>query len=149
MDINLKTITMDVKAKLSTAWLFVLLNVIFRDIHESISPAHLEEVMTGTVNGIQITEELLLLGAVLVEIPIAMVLLSRILNYRANRWANMIAGVLTILVVLSSVPADFDDIFFMIIEIVSLLLIIWYAWKWPKQEAQESFITSDLSDVNI
>ena len=135
MNTNQKIITMDMTAKLSTLWIFVLLNVIFRDIHEFISPGYLEEVMTGTVNGIQITEELLLLGAIIVEIPIAMVLLSRILKYSVNRWANMIAGVFTILVVLSNVPTDFDDIFFEIIEVVSLLLIVWYAWKWPKQEA--------------
>jgi hypothetical protein len=47
----------------------------------------------------------------------------------------MVAGVFTILVVFSNVPTDFDDIFFEIIEVVSLLLIVWFAWKWPKQEA--------------
>jgi hypothetical protein len=64
-----------------------------------------------------------------------MVLLARILQYRVNRWANMAAGVFTILVVFSNVPTDFDDIFFAIVEVVSLLLIVWFAWKWPKQEA--------------
>ncbi len=33
-------------------------------------------------------ENFLLGAAILMEIPIAMVLLSRILNYRTNRWAN-------------------------------------------------------------
>ena len=135
MNSNIKTLGIDMKVLLSTLWIFVLLNVIFRDIHELISPGFIQEVMTGTVNGIQMTEELLFLGAIIVEVPIAMVLLSRILQYRVNRWANMVAGVFTILVVFSNVPTDFDDIFFEIIEVVSLLLIVWFAWKWPKQEA--------------
>jgi hypothetical protein len=33
-----------------------------------------------------------LLGAILLETAIAMVLLSRVLQYRANRWANIIVG---------------------------------------------------------
>jgi Sec-independent protein secretion pathway component TatC len=135
MNSNIKTMGIDMKVLLSTLWIFVLLNVIFRDIHEFISPGFIQELMAGTVNGIQISEELLFLGGIMVEVPIAMVLLSRILQYRVNRWANMIAGVFTILVVFSNVPTDFDDIFFEIIEVVSLLLIVWFAWKWPKQEA--------------
>ena len=135
MNSNIKINGIDMKVLLSTLWIFVLLNVIFRDIHELISPGFIQEVMTGTVNGMQMSEELLFLGAIIVEVPIAMVLLARILQYRVNRWANMAAGVFTILVVFSNVPTDFDDIFFAIVEVVSLLLIVWFAWKWPKQEA--------------
>jgi len=142
MNTNQKLITMEMKAKLSTLWIFVLLNVIFRDIHEFISPGFLAEMMTGTVNGIQMTEELLFLGAIMVEVPIVMVLLSRILQCRVNRWANMVAGVFTILVVFSNVPTDFDDIFFEIIEVVSLLLIVWFAWKWPKGTVIGSFYST-------
>jgi hypothetical protein len=32
-------------------------------------------------------------------------------------------------------PKDLDDMFFATIEVVALALIIWFAWKWPKQEA--------------
>ena len=28
-------------------------------------------------------------------------------------------------------PLDLDDLFFLVIEITALLLIIWYAWRWP------------------
>jgi hypothetical protein len=90
--------------------------------------------MTGTVNGVQMTEGFLLLGGMMLEIPIAMVLLSRVLPYRANRWANIIAGPIAIALVVVGAPSDLDDMFFAIIEVVSLLLIVWYAWKWPSPE---------------
>ena len=127
--------TMDMKALLSTLWIFVLFNILFRDIHEFIKPGFLEEVMTGTVNGVQITEGLLLIGWIMAEIPISMVLLSRMLNYSVNRWANMIVGVITIVIVINNGARDLDDVFFAATEILALVLIIWYAWKWPKQNA--------------
>ena len=127
--------TIDMKAKLSTLWIFMLLNVIFADIHGLLKPGFLEEIMTGTVNGTQMTEGLLLLGAVMIEVPIAMVLLSRVLKYRVNRWVNIIAGAMTIALVINNRPAAPDQIFFATIEVGCMSLIVWYAWTWPKQEA--------------
>ena len=91
--------------------------------------------MTGIVNGTQVTDQVLLAGGIMVEIPISMVLLSRILQYRVNRWANIIAGAVTIAFVVSIGPKDLDDMFFATVEVISLLLIVWCAWKWRKQEA--------------
>ena len=132
--IEMDSPTMDMKAKLSTLWIFMLLNVIFADIHGLLKPGFLEEIMTGTVNGTQMTEGLLLLGAVMIEVPIAMVLLSRVLKYRVNRWVNIIAGAMTIALVINNRPAAPDQIFFATIEVVTMLLIVWYAWKWPNPE---------------
>ena len=129
---NRKTIGMDIKALLSTLWIFVLFNMIFRDLHEFGRPGFLKEIMTGTVNGVQITEGLLLIGGIMVEIPISMVLLSRILKYRINRWANIIAGAITIVLVINNGARDLDDVFFATIEVLSLSLIVWCAWKWHK-----------------
>lgn len=136
MDTNQKLITMDMKTKLSTLWIFVLLNVTFRDIHEFFRPALREEMMTGVVNGVHITEELLLLGGIGMEILIAMVILSRVLPYRVNRWANIIVGPISIPLLLSSGIHDLDDMFFFAIEIVALLLIAWLAWTWPNRKPE-------------
>ena len=134
METNQKLITMDMKAKLSTLWIFVLLNIIFRDIHELFRPGLLAEMMTGTVNGIQMTEGLLLVAGISIEISIAMVLLSRVLNYRVNRWANIIAGAIVIASIIAIGAGDLDDMFFATIEVVALLFVIWSAWRWSKQE---------------
>ena len=134
MNTNEKTVKMDMKVKLSTLWIFVMFNMVFADIVGFMNPGALEGIMTGTV-GIKITQELLLVFSILLEIPIAMILLSRVLRYRANRWANIVAGVITILFVIGGGSTYLSYIFFATIEVVCMLLIIWYAWNWPKQEA--------------
>jgi len=126
---------MDRKVLYSTIWLFVLLNVIFRDIHEFIKADFIEQILTGVVNGTKITEELMLMGGILMEIPIAMVLLSRVLKYSVNRWANIIAAIFNIVVIIGNRPGDLDDMFFATIEIAALLYIVWSAWKWTESES--------------
>lgn len=122
------------KMLLSTLWIFVLFNVLFRDIHELVTAEAVQEILTGIVNGNQITEELIFLGAFIVEIPILMVLLSRVLKRAINRWANIVAGIITLAVTVTGALTDLDDVFFVIVESAALLLIIWCAWKWPGLE---------------
>lgn len=124
----------DMKVKLSTLWVFVMFNMVFADIVGFMNPGSLEKIMTGAM-GFEITQELLLVFSILLEIPIAMIFLSRVLKYRANRWANIAAGVITILFVIGGGSTYLSYIFFATVEVVCMLLIVWYAWKWPKQEA--------------
>ena len=123
-------VEIDKKALLSTLWIFVLFNIIFRDIHEFFRMGMLEEIITGT----PVTEQVMLIGAFMVEIPILMVLLSRILNYRINRWANIIIGAVTIALVIGMGQKDLDDIFFATVEVIALSAIIWLAVKWRRQK---------------
>ena len=128
------------KVRLSTLWLFATLNYIYADVMALMDPEILGDLITGTAGGgIQMTQGLLLGAAILMEIPIAMVLLSRVLEYRINRWANIIAGTIKTIAIASSMfvgtgPALYY-IFFGAIEIVCTSLIVWYAWRWPKPEA--------------
>lgn len=135
MNTNDKAAQMDVKVNLSTLWIVVMFNMVFADIVGFMNPGALEDIMTGAV-GFEITQELLLVFAILLEIPIAMILLSRILKDSVNRWANIIAGVVTILFVIGGGSAYLSYIFFATIEVACLLLIIWSAWNWPKQEVR-------------
>ena len=122
----------DLKVIFSTLWIVVMFNMIFADILTLYIPEFLNEIVTGATP-VQITQELMLVMAIIIEIPIAMVFLSRVLKYRANRWANIIAGVITILFVVVGGSQILHYIFFAAMEVVCLLLIIWYAWKWQKQ----------------
>src|SRR5205085_12141976 len=76
--------------------------------------------------------------AVMMEVPILMVLLSRVLKYRVNRWANIIAGVEStafVALTLFGTPPPFY-IFFSAIEIACTSFIVWYAWTWRNPEGQ-------------
>ena len=128
------TATMDLRVKLSTFWIFVMLNMVFADIVGFMNPGALEKIITGSV-GFEITQQLLLVFSILLEIPIAMILLSRVLKYRANRWANIGAAVITILFVIGGGSLNLSYIFFATIEVACMLSIIWTAWNWHTQEA--------------
>jgi hypothetical protein len=80
----------------------------------------LAEMMTGTVNGVRMTEQTLLLAGIVLEIPIAMVILSRVLSARVSRWANIAAAAIAIPLFLLGRPADLDDMFFTGIEVVTV-----------------------------
>lgn len=123
--------TMDVRIKLAALWLFVLLNIIFRDIHQFALKSHLEMLLTGTYNGVVITEELMLFGAVIVQIPVAMVPLSVWLARRANRPVTLLAVVLATAGMLSNAPTDLDDWFHLIIQLLAMAAIVRLAWLWP------------------
>lgn len=122
--------SLQTRATLSTLWIFMLLNMLVRDIHEFGRAGFLEEMMTGVINGVQLTEELFLVSGIVLEIPIAMVILSRLLPYRLSRWANMFAGVLAIGIIINLGVNDLDDIWFAGIEILTLVFIMWTAWRW-------------------
>lgn len=130
----------DMKAKLSTLWLFATLNYIYCDVVTLTDPVYLRKLLaTGEVGGIRITQGFLLGASMLVEIPIAMVLLSRILKYRSNRWANIIAGtIMTVAQILSLFVGTLTIYyeFFSAIEITCTALIVWYAWRWTNVEVQ-------------
>ena len=131
MNTSKKTTGMeDMKVKLSTLWVFVTFNMVFADIVGFLNPGALEEMIA-----MKPAQGLLLVFSILLEIPISMIVLSRLLKYRANRWANIIAGVITILWVIGGGNTSVSYIFFATIEVVCMLLIVWYAWKWTEQEA--------------
>jgi hypothetical protein len=131
MNTNKKTTGMeDMKVKLSTLWVFLMFNMVFADIVGFLNPGTLEEMIA-----MKPAQGLLLVFSILLEIPIAMIVLSRVLKYRANRWANIIAGAITILWVIGGGNTSVSYIFFATIEVVCMLLIVWYAWKWTEQEA--------------
>jgi len=125
---------MGMKEKLSTLWIFVMFNMVMADIVGFMNPGSLEQMMSGDV-GFQITQEIMLIFSIILEIPIAMILLSRVLKYKANRWANIIAGVITILFVIGGGSLELSYIFFATVEVVAMAFIIWYAWTWSEQEA--------------
>jgi hypothetical protein len=128
----------DRKAILSTLWIFAMLNYLFCDVIGLMNPDLLRQYLTGSVNGIHMTQGFLLGAGILIEIPIAMVLLSRVLKYKANRWANIVAGSVMTAVQLATLlltPPVAYYIFFSILEIACTLFIVWYAWTWPHPES--------------
>ena len=128
----------DKKVRLSALWLFAILTYTYGDVVTLMDP-----VKHGSV---QMTEGFLLGGSIFMMIPITMVLLSRILKYRASRLTSIIAGaIMTVALPVTLFVAKPTTyyVFFTVIEITTTALIVWYAWKWrnPVVESVKTEIT--------
>src|SRR5271167_3983603 len=136
----------DTKERLSLLWIFALLNYLYADVVALFA-------IVGSPNladAPHLPPWALLGSAVLMEIPIAMIVACRLLPFRANRLANIIAGLILTLVngfltfVLPLTNGDFRDptfpayVFFATIETVCTSVIIWQAWTWSAVEAAAS-----------
>lgn len=133
MNTNKRTVGMDIRERISVLWIVVMINMVFADICSFMLPGNLNDIMTGNTP-FEITQEIMLVFAIVLEIPIAMIFLSRVLKYRANRWANIIASVITILFVIGGGSAYLHYYFFAAVEVVIMLLIIRHAWKWTDSD---------------
>ena len=83
----------------------------FADILGFILPEVFNDMVQGTTD-VKITQGFLLVMAVLVQIPIMMIYLSRILSRKISRWMNIIASIITILFVIVGGSLYLHYIFF-------------------------------------
>ena len=84
----------DTKVLLSTLWIVVMINMLKADILSLYIPGTLDELVKFA--GETRITQLMLSGAIMMEISIVMIFLSRVLKYRVNRWANIITSIITI-----------------------------------------------------
>jgi hypothetical protein len=131
-----------VKSRLSTLWIFLMLNMAFADIFSFMYPGGLQKIISGDAGGIHITPAFLLLAAVMTEIPIVMVILSRFLGGRAGRWVNVAGAAFTIVYVVGLGSLTAPYIFLALVEVICGLAIIWQAWKGLGREARLSPATA-------
>ena len=131
----------DKRELLSALWTFALLNYLYADVLALWA-------MAGS-SFVHLPPWALMGSAVLMEIPIAMILASRLLPFRANRLMNIVAGAVVTLIngLLTYVPplvgwgrppALPEYLFFATIETVATSIIIWQAWTWSRVEAASS-----------
>lgn len=128
----------DMRERLSVLWIFALLNYLYADV------IALWALLGAPPKDTPHLGQWALAGATaLMEIPIAMILFSRLLPLRANRLANIIAasivtlvnGFLTFippLIGLGKPPALPEYLFFATIETICTVAIVWQAWNWPE-----------------
>lgn len=130
----------DRKLTLSMMWIFVLFNYVYADFGTFATilmrPELFARFQAGNFGSVHFSDWFMLAAAALMEIPIAMVLLSWLLAPKANRRANIAAGTLMTLVILFTLfgagrvpPANFYT-FFQVIEIAATSAIAWLAWRW-------------------
>ena len=126
---------LEVRARLSILWCFVVLNTFARDIHELGREGVLAQMLSGVVNGAEITEQLMLIGSIMSEVPILMVLLSLFLNRAVSRWVNMVGASITLFLLVNlNIDPDLDNVFFLAIQSIALVSIFWMALRWTTSD---------------
>jgi hypothetical protein len=129
----LEDVKVNIKIKLSALWVSIMFIYLYVDVFGFYKPGVIEDAIAGKVWTFQITQVWLLGVIILMTIPSLMVFLSLALPVKANRWTNIIVGILFIVVTLGMTIGEsyVFYIFGSIVETVLLLLIVVYAWKWP------------------
>jgi len=115
-------------------WIFLVANYLYCDVLSLMDPTFQRALLQGGPPGLPMTESFLLYAGFLMEIPMAMILASRLLEHRANRWINLVAASLMTLVQIGSfwmgTGPTLHYVFFSAVEIGTLLVIVCTAWQW-------------------
>lgn len=131
---------MEKKVVLSTLWIFLTVNFIFCDVFTLMHSEDLKNLVNGTVDGIHITQGFLLGFALMMEIPMVMILLSRVLKYRLSRILNLVSAILLAFIQIWSLTVGNTTLhyaFFSMVEIVTCICIVGVAWKWTANRDQQ------------
>ncbi len=130
----LDDIKIHVKIKLSALWAAVMFCYLYGDHFRLFQQGELQRMLEGKMWSLPVTQELLLGTSILMAIPGVMVFLSLALKPNLNRRVNIILGVTYTAIMLITMPGAWAFYIFLgIVEVVLTVLIVWYAWGWPKQ----------------
>lgn len=127
----MKNIKVSTEVKLSTLWVLVMLNMVFADIFSIIVELISNDVLNIPGN----VRSMMAIAAILTNLPIIMIFLSRVLSYKFNRIFNILVGVFTIIYIIGGGSTLVHYLIIASIEIALLLVIIITAFRW-KDPAQ-------------
>jgi Family of unknown function (DUF6326) len=134
---TLEDVKVGVRCKIAALWIAMLFLFAYGDIFGFLRPGQIQQVMAGELSGIAITEVFLVAVSLYIAIASVMVFLSLVLSPAVNRWANIVVPSLYVASIVASAIGETSAYywFLSVAEGALLLLIIWYAWTWPRREA--------------
>jgi hypothetical protein len=124
-----------VRLKISALWIAMLFLFAYGDIFGFFAPGQIEEVIGGEIAGIEITQVFLFAVSLYIAIASVMVFLSLVLRPSLARWTNIVLPILYVVSIVASAIGEADAyyLFLSAMESALLLLIVRYAWTWPRQ----------------
>ena len=130
----LEDLKIHVRLKLFALWCSVMFFYIYGDYFELYQPGKLQGMLAGSGPFGRVSQAVLLGMSTIMIVPSLMPFLSLVLPPRINRLLNIAFGALyTTVMVLAIRGAWHFYLFYGLIEIALTLLIVWYAWTWPKR----------------
>jgi len=127
----------NVKIKLAALWASATFCYLYGDYFELYTPDKVNSLITG--NHIMDSPTTLLVASIILAIPSVMVAASILLSSKINRILNILFGTLfTLMMILIGVMSTNEwylfYVFLAFLESIITALIVWYAWKWPKEK---------------
>ena len=133
---TLDDVRVGVRPKISALWIAMLVLFAYGDIFGFFKPGQLEEVMSGEISGIEITQGFLFAISVHIAIASVMIFLTLVLKPTMARWSNIVLAIVYIVsFIAAAIGEDAYYLFLSAIEVAMLLLIVGYAWTWPRQSS--------------
>ena len=124
------------KTRILVLWIWMAVAMSAHSLLFLFEPGAIEKVISGEM---AMGSGMLLLSALFWLVPLVMAFLSVTLSDLANRWANMILGIVFTVFNLFHLiehlaEPSVHQILIIGSTVVVTALIFWYALKWPKQE---------------
>ena len=129
-----------VSMKLAALWASFMFLYIYVDYFHLYMPGSVKDILAGKIWVFDVTQVFLLTALASVTIPALMIFLSVALSAKVNRRANIIVAAVYIPYTLFNLAGEawMHMYFAASVEVVLLLLIIRYAWKWPRIEIRKN-----------
>jgi len=129
---------MEVRIILAVMWVAVGFCLVTGAILGVFKPGYIQGLIDGQIDGINITQNVLIGNAIIIMLPALMAVLSLILSHPAIRWLNLITcGVFIALILLTYVYYLTQGVqtwtYYNVLKIFELALyalIIKYSWTW-------------------
>ena len=135
MDIENQLADSRTRGILSSLWVFYFVNHFFMGLHEFANPAFVEQLL----GGFDVSDTLLLIAAITIEVPIAMIVLSRVLPNRINWIVNIVVAVYAVgLEFINNRNPDLDNVFFLLAELAGFVTIIVVSIRWRRRQTREA-----------
>jgi hypothetical protein len=131
---GLEDVQVPVRLKLSALWVVTMFLYVYVDIFAFYKPGTIDDILVGRVWEFDISQGWALGALALMTIPGLMTFLSLTLPPRAARMTNLVVASLFVLVSVGNAAGEtWAFVWFgSAVESVLLLVIIRYAWNWPR-----------------
>ena len=129
---------LDVRIILAVLWIAEVLSSLNGDTYRLSDSVVLKSLLENA-GSIKVTPELLLVMSIIFVVPILMSVLTLTLKFSLSRWINRIVGIFQTLIILGFWILGFVlrsagyEFVWSTAQLVFTLLVVWYAWKWPKK----------------
>ena len=129
------------RIRITVLWIADVVALAAAFVLATFEPGYLDGILSGNLDGLEITAGVILLASFFWLVPLFMMNLSLVLGRSVLRWLNFILGIILGLMNLYDFFGQVSSIEAIGIAraiMVALMAIIpfmiaWYSWKWPQE----------------